>query len=230
MAKSSGMALCAREIRPATPGQGSWSSAVWKKSPPTLPGRGFVFSPTPVTFRGSSSRIWTKRAAVISSSPVFKAKSFLPTAHRAGFKRMHFGWGVAELRYKPQKWKHAHRFIVVRRPVEEDADEAEQLTLFQLGRFKYSVDVTNLELKAGNVWRAYHSRANIERSIRELFGTISPSTKSRPRNGRPMWPSFRCYCSPMTWCIGSSAFVCRRIICTQLWRRSETTFWCCREN
>ena len=58
---------------------------------------------------------------------------------------------------------------MVRRPVEEDADEAEQLTLFQLGRFKYSAYVTNLELKAGNVWRAYHSRANIERSIRELL-------------------------------------------------------------
>lgn len=98
-----------------------------------------------------------------------KVKNFLPLAHRAGFQPMHFGWGVAEFEYKPQKWKEAHRFIVVRRPVEEDLDEADQLTLFQLGRFKYSAYVTNLSLQAGNVWRTYHSRANVERSIRELL-------------------------------------------------------------
>ena len=98
-----------------------------------------------------------------------KVKNFLPMAHRAGFKRMHFGWSVADFEYKPQKWKAAHRFIVVRRPVEEDPDEADQLTLFQLGRFKYSAYVTNLALKAANIWRAYHSRANVEKSIRELL-------------------------------------------------------------
>ncbi len=58
---------------------------------------------------------------------------------------------------------------MVRRPVEEDPDQADQLTLFQQGRFKYSAYVTNLPLKAQNVWRAYHARANVERSIRELL-------------------------------------------------------------
>ena len=98
-----------------------------------------------------------------------KVKNFLPMAHRAGFKPMHFGWGVAEFEYKPQKWKEPQRFIVVRRPVEEDPEEVDQLTLFQLGRFKYSADVTNLSLKAENVGRTYHSRANVEKSIRELL-------------------------------------------------------------
>ncbi len=98
-----------------------------------------------------------------------KVKNFLPMAHRAGFQKMHFGWGVAEFEYKPQKWKEAHRFIVVQRPIEEDPDEVDQLTLFQVGRFKYSAYVTNLDLKAENVWRRYHSRANIEKSIRELL-------------------------------------------------------------
>jgi len=98
-----------------------------------------------------------------------KVKNFLPMAHRAGFKQMHFGWGVAEFEYKPQKWTHAHRFIVVRRPIEEEVDQAEQLALFQVGRFKYSAYVTNLDLKAANVWRTYHSRANVEKSIRELL-------------------------------------------------------------
>ena len=98
-----------------------------------------------------------------------KVKNFLPMAHRAGFKTMHFGWAVAEFDYTPQKWKQDHRFIVVRRPAEEDPDAADQLTLFQMGRFKYSAYVTNLDLKAENIWRTYHSRANIEKSIRELL-------------------------------------------------------------
>jgi len=98
-----------------------------------------------------------------------KVKSLLPMAHRSGFKPMHFGWGVAEFQYRPQRWKADHRFIVVRRPMEEDPDQADQLTLFEQGRFKYSAFVTNLDLKAANVWRTYHSRANIERSIRELL-------------------------------------------------------------
>ncbi len=98
-----------------------------------------------------------------------KVKNFLPAAHGAGFKSMHFGWGVAEFQYKPQKWKQPHRFVVVRRPVEEDPDAADQLTLLQVGRFKYSAYVTNLSLKAENVWRTYHSRANVEKSIRELL-------------------------------------------------------------
>jgi len=54
-------------------------------------------------------------------------------------------------------------------PVEEDPEQADQLTLFQLGRFKYSAYVTNLDLKAENIWRTYHSRANVEKSIRELL-------------------------------------------------------------
>ena len=98
-----------------------------------------------------------------------KVKNFLAAAHHAGFKPMHFGWAVADFEYKPQKWKQAHRFIVVRRPVDEDPDQADQLTLVQVGRFKYSAYVTNLPLKAGNIWRTYHSRANVEKSIRELL-------------------------------------------------------------
>jgi hypothetical protein len=98
-----------------------------------------------------------------------QGKHFLPMAHRVGFKPMHFGWSVAEFPYQPQKWKQAHRFIVVRRPIEEDPEQADQLTLFQLGRFKYSAYVTNLDLKAENIWRTYHSRANVEKSIRELL-------------------------------------------------------------
>jgi hypothetical protein len=98
-----------------------------------------------------------------------KVKNFLSAAHHAGFKPMPWGWGVAQFQYRPQKWKKAHRFIVVRRPVEEDPDQADQLTLVQVGRFKYSAYLTNLPLQAENIWRTYHSRANVEKSIRELL-------------------------------------------------------------
>jgi len=32
---------------------------------------------------------------------------------------------MAEFDYQPQKWKQSHRFVVVRRPVEEDPEEAD---------------------------------------------------------------------------------------------------------
>ena len=102
-----------------------------------------------------------------------KVKNFLPMAHRAGFKKMHFGWAVAQFDYKPQKWNQAHRFVVVRRPREEDPDEVDQLTLFEVGRFKYSAYITNLDLKAENIWRTYHARANVEKSIRELLSHLA---------------------------------------------------------
>lgn len=98
-----------------------------------------------------------------------KVRNFLSSAHRAGFKKMHFGWDVADFDYQPQKWARPHRFVVVRRPLEEEPDEVDQPTLLQVGRFKYSAFITNLNLKAENVWRTYHSRANVEKSIRELL-------------------------------------------------------------
>jgi hypothetical protein len=98
-----------------------------------------------------------------------KVKNFLPMAHRVGFKKMHFGWAVADFEYQPRHWKQAHRFVVLRRPIEEEPDETEQLTLFQAGRFRFSAYLTNLDLKAANIFRTYHSRANVEKSIRELL-------------------------------------------------------------
>lgn len=102
-----------------------------------------------------------------------KAKSYLPMAERAGFKEMPLGWAVAEFRFKPQRWKAEHRFIMVRRPLPEDPEEAEQLTLFKRGRYSYSAFVTNLDLQPWRVWKAYNGRANIERTIRELLNYFS---------------------------------------------------------
>jgi len=98
-----------------------------------------------------------------------KAKAYLPLAQRAGFQEMRFGWAVAEFRFKPRGWKDEHRFIMVRRPLPEDPEEAKQLTLFKAGRYAYSAFVTNLELQPWMIWRTYQGRANVEKSIRELL-------------------------------------------------------------
>jgi len=98
-----------------------------------------------------------------------KAKSYLPMAERAGFTELSFGWAVAEFRFKPQRWTAEHRFIMVRRPVPEDPQEAEQLTLFRQGRYSYSGLVTNLPLQPWMIWKTYSARANVEKSIRELL-------------------------------------------------------------
>jgi hypothetical protein len=82
---------------------------------------------------------------------------------------MAFGWAVAEFRFQPQKWKEEHRFIMVRRLLPEDPEEAKQLTLFKQGNYSYSAFVTNLELQPWMVWRTYNARANVEKSIRELL-------------------------------------------------------------
>jgi Transposase DDE domain group 1 len=97
-----------------------------------------------------------------------KAKSYLPMAERAGFKVLSFGWAVAEFRFKPQRWTAEHRFIMVRRPVPEDPQEAEQLTLFRQGRYSYSGLVTNLELQPWMVWKTY--------SCARQCGEVDPGT------------------------------------------------------
>ncbi len=102
-----------------------------------------------------------------------KTKAYLPMAHRAGFKARSSGWAVAEFRFKPRGWEAEHRFVMVRRPLPEDPEEARQLTLLSVGRYAYSAFVTNLELEPWRVWKTYQARANVERSIRELLNYFS---------------------------------------------------------
>lgn len=98
-----------------------------------------------------------------------KAKSYLPLAQKAGFAAMSFGWAVAEFDFKPRGWKERHRFVMVRRPLPEDPEEAQQLTLFQTGHYAYSAFVTNLQLQPWRIWKTYQARANVEKSVRELL-------------------------------------------------------------
>lgn len=85
------------------------------------------------------------------------------------FKKLRGGWEVAEFRYKPHKWQHPHRFVVVRRPIPQDPVEAQQLTLFKDRKYAYHVLVTNLKTHPWRVWQFYAKRATIEKNIRELL-------------------------------------------------------------
>lgn len=102
-----------------------------------------------------------------------KAKLYLPLAHRAGFQEMTFGWAVAQFPFKPRRWQEEHRFVMVRRPLPEDPEEAQQLSLLKVGRYAYSAFVTNLDLQPWRVWKTYQARANVERSVRELLHYFS---------------------------------------------------------
>ena len=96
-------------------------------------------------------------------------------AERAGFKELRMGWGYAEFHHRPQKWSKEHRFIVIRRPLPVDPELADQLTLFKDAKYSYSVLVSNLGLSPWRTWIDYISRANIEKSIRELRNELALS-------------------------------------------------------
>jgi hypothetical protein len=61
----------------------------------------------------------------------------------------------------------------VRRPLPEDPEEAQQLSLLKVGRFAYSAFVTNLRLQPWMIWKTYPARANVEKSFRELLQYFS---------------------------------------------------------
>jgi hypothetical protein len=89
----------------------------------------------------------------------------------SGLKYQKLSWGieVSEFHHQPQRWKEAHRFVAIRRPIPEDPLEATQLTLFKDQRFAYTLLVTNLDLAPWRVWTFYRPRAIVEKDIRELL-------------------------------------------------------------
>ena len=87
----------------------------------------------------------------------------------AKFRALHNGWEVGEFGYQPQKWKRPHRFIVVRRPIPEDPQEAKQLKLFKDRKYVYHVFVTNLKTSPWRTYRFYSVRAATEKNNRELL-------------------------------------------------------------
>jgi len=85
------------------------------------------------------------------------------------FTQLSNGWETGCFQYQPYRWQEPHRFVVLRRPIPVDPDEARQLTLFQDRKYIYHVLVSNLRLKPWRIWRFYDRRATIEKNIRELL-------------------------------------------------------------
>lgn len=90
-------------------------------------------------------------------------------AQACRFQTLGNGWQVAEFQEKVHRnMKRSHRFVVVRRPIPQDSEDAAQLTLFKDRKYAYHVLVTNLTLSPWRVYRFYSVRATIEKNIREF--------------------------------------------------------------
>ena len=85
------------------------------------------------------------------------------------FQALGNGWEVAEFCEKVHhQMERPHRFVVARRPIPQDPEEAAQLSLFKDRKYAYHVFVTNLRLSPWRVYRFYSLRATIEKNIREF--------------------------------------------------------------
>jgi len=86
-------------------------------------------------------------------------------------------WEIAEFIYRPHGWKTPHRFVVQRRPLPENPEEASQLSLFVIREYAYRTIVTNLKLKPRHTWNFHNQRAkSSELNIKELKSNY-PLTK-----------------------------------------------------
>jgi hypothetical protein len=90
-------------------------------------------------------------------------------ARNCRFRKLRSGWEIGEFRYQPLHWNHAHRFVVVRRPIPQDPLEAQQLRLFKDRKYAYHALVTNLRLHPWRVWKFYAQHALSEKDVRELL-------------------------------------------------------------
>lgn len=63
-------------------------------------------------------------------------------------------------------WSHKKRFAVIERSL-PPAKPSEQMLLFNILEGRYEVIVTNLQLKAENIWRKYNKGAIVEQVIEE---------------------------------------------------------------
>lgn len=97
------------------------------------------------------------------------AKMTAPIKRRLGNLRYHTvnaKFSTAEFFYQPHLWEKAYRFVVLRRTIDPDPDQ--ELTLFTLDKYAYSVIVTNLPLTPYGIFTFYKDRAGLERIIRIL--------------------------------------------------------------
>ena len=90
-------------------------------------------------------------------------------SYRCQFQQLKNGWEAGSFEYQPYRWEKSHRFVVVRRPVPTDSDEAQQLTPFEHQKYAYHVLVSNLRLQPWRIGQFYARHATVEKNIRELL-------------------------------------------------------------
>lgn len=75
---------------------------------------------------------------------------------------------AAQFTYTPFHWNQPHRFVAIRRPVNEESEERQQ-QFFTFKKYVYhQALVSNLALTPEAIYRSYRQRANQELLIREL--------------------------------------------------------------
>lgn len=87
----------------------------------------------------------------------------------AKYRPLRNGWEAGEFTYQPLHWQKPHRYIVIRRPIPQDPQEAKQLTLFKDRKYAYHAFVTNLQTTAWRTYLFYNGRAATEKNNRELL-------------------------------------------------------------
>ena len=80
------------------------------------------------------------------------------------------GIEITEFEYQSHNWQHPRRMVAVRKNIEILTKATGKLLLFDepVGRYRYSLYVTNLDLPAEQIWLSYKDRADAENRIKEL--------------------------------------------------------------
>ena len=80
------------------------------------------------------------------------------------------GIEIAEFEYQSPEWKKPRRMVAVRKNIEILTKATGKLLLFDepVGKYRYSLYVTNLDLPAEQIWLSYKDRADAENRIKEL--------------------------------------------------------------
>jgi len=87
-----------------------------------------------------------------------------------GWTKLKDGIEIAEFEYKSVEWEKPRRMVAVRKNIEILTKATGKLLLFDepVGKYRYSLYVTNLDLPAEQIWLSYKDRADAENRIKEL--------------------------------------------------------------
>jgi hypothetical protein len=80
------------------------------------------------------------------------------------------GMEICEFEYQSPDWKKPRRMVAVRKNIEILTKAKGKFLLFDepVGKYRYRLYVTNLDLPAEQIWLSYKDRADAENRIKEL--------------------------------------------------------------